>query len=85
MELVHNPFRGNTNSANEQPCLFLDDDINEVGELALSVVVLHPPLEYAAKKELKDWVSRWSCARCRRPGEGAGRHQRARSCPQDHP
>lgn len=48
MELVHNPFRGNTNSANEQPCLFLDDDINEVGELALSVVVLHPPLEYAA-------------------------------------
>ena len=40
MKLLDDPFWWNTDGTDEERSLLFDDDINEVGELSLSVIVL---------------------------------------------
>lgn len=40
VKLFDEPFRGNSNSTNEEGSLLFNNDINKVGELSLCVIIL---------------------------------------------
>mmetsp|Transcript_17281 Transcript_17281/g.35088 ORF Transcript_17281/g.35088 Transcript_17281/m.35088 type:complete len:422 (-) Transcript_17281:113-1378(-) len=43
MELVHNPFLGNADGRNEEPSPRVDDDVDQLRKVSLSVVVIRLP------------------------------------------
>lgn len=82
VELVDNGLGGNTNGRHEELSTALDDDIDELIELALGVIIASDGYISCLlpwRSFLRDLLT-WSCGRCHQPGAATGRHRTERSC-----
>ena len=83
VEFVDDGLRGDAHGGDEELRAGLDDDVDQLAELAFGVVVAG--LVSSGSCGDGEWGFTWSCVRRRRLAGGGGRRRRAHSCPSGSP